>query len=159
MRLPRRNPSPRAQRGFTMTEIIVVVVIVAILAAMAAPSMSAMLKRQRVKNAAFDVFAGLVLARSEAIKRNTTVTVSPNAGDWTKGWTATEAAGGTVVARQDPYTNITIAGPTNVVFTGAGRLAAAVTSFDLSATNVAATSFRCVSVDLSGRPVSKEGAC
>ena len=40
-----------------------------------------------------------------------------------------------------------------------GRLSGAATSFSISSTSVDASKFRCVSLDISGRPVTKEGAC
>ena len=106
-----------------------------------------------------DVFAGLVLARSEALKRNTTVTVTPVGGDWANGWTASDSNGNTV-RKQSGFTTVSITGPTNVVFTGSGRLSGGASpTFSLSAPDVAAENQRCVKVDLSGRPVSSQGAC
>ena len=77
----------RRSRGFTVTEMLIVVAIMGILAAIATPYMGDMIRRQRIKTAAFDVFSSLAFARSEAIKRNTTVTLTPtNAADWAFGW-------------------------------------------------------------------------
>jgi type IV fimbrial biogenesis protein FimT len=144
--------------GFTITELMIVVLIVAILAMLAVPSMRDMIRNQRVKTASFDVFAGLVLARSEAIKRNISITLTPNGGDWSQGWVATDG-NGQVVARQDPFQIITVAGPGNpVVFSGVGR-ANAISSFSISAPYIPATNYRCVKLDMSGRPVSSLGAC
>lgn len=144
--------------GFTITEMMIVVLIVAILSMLAVPSMRDMIRNQRVKTASFDVFAGLVLARSEAIKRNISITLTANGGDWTQGWVATDANGQTV-ARQDPFSVITVAGPgTPVVFTGVGR-STAIASFTITAPDIPAANYRCVKLDRSGRPVSSTGAC
>ena len=145
--------------GFTMVEMLVVVAILAILAAIAAPNMGAMIRTQRVKTASFDVFAGLVLARSEALKRNTTVTVTPVGGNWANGWTASDSNGNTV-RKQSGFTTVSITGPTTVIFTGSGRLSGGTApQFSLTAPDVATENQRCVKVDLSGRPVSSQGAC
>jgi type IV fimbrial biogenesis protein FimT len=145
--------------GFTMVEMLVVLAILAILAAIAAPNMGTMVRTQRVKTASFDVFAGLVLARSEALKRNTTVTVTPVGGNWANGWTATDSNGNTV-RKQSGFTTVSITGPATVVFTGSGRLSGGSSpQFALSAADVATENQRCVKVDLSGRPVSIQGAC
>ena len=75
-------------RGFTLPELLAGVAIMAILAAVAAPSMSEMVASQRVKSASGDVFTDLLRTRSEAIKRNRTVTLAPKtAGSWAGGWT------------------------------------------------------------------------
>ncbi|MEP7070442.1 MAG: GspH/FimT family pseudopilin [Usitatibacter sp.] len=150
----------RAHAGFTLVELMIVLVILATLSALAAPSMSKMIRNQRVKTASFDTFAGLVLARSEAIKRNTSVTLTPvNSSDWSGGWTTTDSSGA-VLARQDPLGTAAIAGPASVTFNGSGRLSAAVIpKFDVSAPYVDAAYYRCIKVDLSGRPISSLGAC
>jgi type IV fimbrial biogenesis protein FimT len=145
--------------GFTMVEMLVVLVILAILAAIAAPNMGTMVRTQRVKTASFDVFSGLVLARSAALKRNSSVTVAPVGGNWASGWTIKDANGNTV-RNQSGFSTVTITGPTNVVFTSGGRLSGgSAPQFALSAQDVAPENQRCIKVDLSGRPVSIQGAC
>ncbi|SRR5258706_1855692 len=149
---------PRQASGFTIIEMMMVVTILAILSAVAAPNMIDMVRNQRVKTASFDTFAGLVLARSEAIKRNTSVTVTPvSGGDWATGW-VTKDTNGNVLSRQDPLTGVIFTGPASVTFTGMGRLSAAVDPFTLTATNLGTARARCITIDLSGRPVSKQGA-
>ena len=145
--------------GFTMVEMLIVLVILAVLAAIAAPNMGALIRNQRVKTASFDVFSGLVLARSEALKRNTKVTVTPVGGDWAGGWTIQDSNGNTL-RKQSGFTTVSITGPATVVFTGSGRLSGgAAPQFSLTAPDVPAENQRCVKVDLSGRPVSSQGAC
>jgi type IV fimbrial biogenesis protein FimT len=154
---PRRLPSRSA--GFNIVELMIVVFIVAVLAAIAGPDMARMIRTQRLKTSAFDVLATLTLARSEAIKRNLTVTITPTAGDWAKGWTVRDS-NNNVVKEQGDLGSVTVAGPANLRYASNGRLSGvAVPQFDLSATDVAAGSLRCITVDLSGRPVAKEGAC
>lgn len=142
-----------------MTEIMVVVGILGILAAVAGPNMITMVRTQKLKTAAFDVFSSLNFARSEAIKRNRAVTVTPTNGDWARGWRITDAAN-TVLRDQSGWEDITLVGPATVTFGSNGRPTAPVAQqFNLSAYNVASAKKRCISLDLSGRAVSKEGAC
>lgn len=141
-----------------MTEIIVVVAILGILAAVAAPNMIDMVRAQKVKTAAFDVFSSLNFARSEAIKRNRRVTITPVGGDWARGWQIDDG-GGTRLRDQTGWDDLTLVGPANVIFASNGRISTAAAQFNLSARNVATAKNRCISLDLSGRAVSREGAC
>jgi type IV fimbrial biogenesis protein FimT len=61
--------------GFTLVELMITVAIVGILAAIAAPSFQDMLNQTRASSLANELAASLNLARSEAIKRGTQVTV------------------------------------------------------------------------------------
>jgi type IV fimbrial biogenesis protein FimT len=84
--------------GFTLVELMIVVAIVGILAAIGAPSFQDMLNQTRASGLANELAASLNLARSEAIKRGTQVSVcksgnitaaSPTcstAANWQNGW-------------------------------------------------------------------------
>ena len=149
--------SAARSRGFTLTELMIVLAVAATLVAAALPSYNDFVRNQRVKTASFDVFSSLVYARSEAVTRNGSVTLTPTGGNWASGWTITEA-GGSVLRSQDALPSITITGPASVVYTGSGRLSAAVGTFQLSTTGSGITT-RCITIDLSGRPVTKATAC
>ena len=148
----------RHSRGFTLPELLIVVTVLAVLLATGIPAFAEFIRNQRIKSASSDLFSTLMQARSEAITRNTTVTVAPISSVWTNGWTVTDA-GGTVIRTTGAVPNITISGPTNVVFRSSGRITASIMpTFQLSATgNTVAT--RCLSIDLSGRATTKVAAC
>jgi len=147
----------RAAAGFTITELMIVVAVFSVLIAAALPSYNQFVRNQRVKTASFDLFSTLVQARSEAIVRNASVTVTPTGGNWANGWTVTDA-GGATLRTESSIPNVTLTGPASVVYNGSGRLTAAVTPFELTATGSGITS-RCITLDLSGRPVSKATTC
>lgn len=149
----------RAQRGFTLPELMIVITVLAVLLAAGLPSMAEFVRNQRVKTASFDLLSTLVYARSEAITRNATVKIEPLAvGSWASGWTVKDAAG-TVLRTLDPTPNVTIAGPANVEYRGSGRLVTAIApTFELTSTGSNVTA-RCISIDLSGRPTTKASAC
>ena len=152
---------PLAARGFTIIELMVTVVVLAILIAIGVPSFRNIILTQRIKNASFEVFAGLAHARSEAVSRNNTVTITPTGGNWTNGWQITTIDPATLatvnISSQSAYSNITITGPATVAYAGTGRSAAA--SLSLTAAGVSAANARCITIDLSGRPVTKTGTC
>ena len=145
-------------RGFTLTELMFVVTIFAVLTSLALPSYNQFVRNQRVKTASFELFSSLVQARSEAITRNVSVTVTPVSGNWANGWTVTEP-GGTVLRRADAIAAMTLTGPANVIYNGSGRRSSTDNDpFELTATGGGIIT-RCITIDLSGRPVTKAAAC
>lgn len=143
--------------GFTLIELMVTITILSILASIAVPNYSSFVANQRVKTASFDVMSAMVLARNEALKRNTNLTVTPTTGsDWASGWSVT--AGTTTLNQQAAFRNLTITGPASLSYNSSGRLNTAAASISISSTVSGATP-RCISIDLSGRPNSKKGAC
>ena len=160
---PRRCAGPGARRGlrrargFTLTELMFVVTILAVLVALALPSYNQFVRNQRVKSASFEVFSSLMQARSEAITRNASVTMAPVSGNWANGWTVTDA-GGTVLREQQALAAVTLTGPATVVYNGSGRLGSAAGAFELTASGSSITT-RCITIDLSGRPVTKAASC
>jgi type IV fimbrial biogenesis protein FimT len=147
----------RIHRGFTLIELMLVTVVLVVLLAVGIPGFSSIIRAQRIKSASFDLYSALVLARSEAITRNTTVTVAPAGESWGNGWTVTES-GGTVLRQEDGMTKIAISGPDSVVYRGSGRLdGAAFPQFELSAGETSQK--RCIRIDLSGRPYTKAAPC
>lgn len=148
-------------KGFTMIELMVAVGIMAILVAIAAPSFTDILASMRMRATAYDLVGDLVLARSEALKRGTDVTITPAATGWTGGWTVTSAVAGAdpVSKRNAVGSGVVFTSSTNtVVFDKNGRNAGAVnvTRFSLAQ---GSTNKRCISLDPSGRPKSSNTAC
>lgn len=147
-----------AATGFTLIELMVVVAIASILAMIAMPSFNEVIEGQRMKGAATDLMIALTRTRSEAITRNTNLTLSPKSSNWANGWQLPDPATGALIEDHAAVPGIAITGPGSVVYQGSGRIqGGAATSFALSGSVTSAT--RCVVVDLSGRPSVKSGAC
>ena len=142
--------APRV-RGFTITEIMFTLVILGILTAFALPSMNEFVRDQRVKAATQDVFATLLFARSEAIKRAADVNVNPATSNWAGGWSV--AASGTNLKVQESIGGVSISGPASgvLVFRRDGRLSATVPAFVVSSAVSSQVTARCVRIDPSGR--------
>jgi type IV fimbrial biogenesis protein FimT len=143
-----------------------VVAILVILIAIAGPDFRNMIVATRIKNASFDVFSALVHARSEAVTRNSTVLVCRGT-NWTSGWTVTSAADcssittANTISTHGVFQGFTITdAPTSasISFNGMGRASPSV-SFSIDAPGAIERNKRCIIIDASGRPVTKEGTC
>ena len=133
----------------------ITITILAILLAIAAPSMSALIRDQRVKAATLDVYSTFIFARSEAIKRNANVLVTPNATDWGSGWQV--LTGATPLKTQTSISKISIGGPVGTVaYQRDGRISGNTSpSFVVKSSDDGSITARCINIDLSGRPSIK----
>jgi type IV fimbrial biogenesis protein FimT len=157
--ITRTFPHPAA--GFTLAELMVVVAILGILSAFATPAVKSLVVNERIKSASFDLTAALTQARSEAIKQNGAVTLTPVGGttSWANGWNVT-APDATVISTQGAYTSIAITGPTSIVYNRSGRSSSATTvTLQIGSATTDSITPRCISVTLTGQPKSAKGAC
>jgi type IV fimbrial biogenesis protein FimT len=84
-----RRPGPRRTRaGFTLLELMITLTVLAILATLGVPTMQGMLERNRLKSAAQAVMEDLQWMRSEAIRRNRTLSFVIDPDAWCYGITA-----------------------------------------------------------------------
>lgn len=146
--------------GFSLVEMVVVISILAILASIAVPSFQSMIRSERVKSASMDIYSSLMIARSEAIKRNADVSITPVSGDgWQDGWQI--SAGGTVIKNQGALKGVVVSdAPEPLTYRRSGRLLAASSPAIQIDVDPADSSFvRCIKIELSGLPRTNKGAC
>lgn len=96
----------RNSRGFTLLELMAAIAVLAILVAIAAPNFQRLIADQQIRTAAETLQRTLLLARSEAIKRNGDVSIEATDGGWHSGWSV--SAGGVVVMQQDPLSGVEV---------------------------------------------------
>lgn len=152
----------RQSSGFTMTELLLVVAVLGILAAIAVPSFRSLTQSQQVKNASFEMFSLLSLARSEAIKRNSNVTITPTFNAASEvGFTVTAASGEVIhtkSALKGIVFTVTPPGTTQVVYQRTGR-ATATPTFQIDVSTTPTANVRCIEIELSGMPRTAKGVC
>ena len=155
---------PGSGRGMTLVELAVAMALVGILVAVALPNLTATLVAQRLRAAGTDLVSALMIARSEAIKRNAQVEVSPLAArDWKSGWRVRTVDTAEQVDRKDALgTRIEVAlAPDSIVYERTGRLAdPGTTQVEFRDVEDGSTvTPRCVSIDPSGLPRLEIGRC
>lgn len=154
-------------RGFTLVELMVTVSILGIFAVLAVPSYRNTIANQRAKAASTDLYLYLLKARSEAIKRNRSVQITPVSTRWEAGWSIPDpSSAGATINAHGSTPGVTVraqdqtSDPATVVYLGSGRVQAASASatpyFIVTSTTVNTIQY-CVSVNLSGLPYAARG--
>lgn len=150
------------QRGVAHVELAFMLLVVAVLAAVTVPSFANLLVSQRLRAAGAELVSSLEIARSEAIRRNGTVTVRPAADNWSGGWVVATALGDSLASTSARDARVIVASaPVAVVYGPDGRLLVPDgTRFQFSdAQNAAGVMPRCVIVDTSGPPRIEARPC
>jgi type IV fimbrial biogenesis protein FimT len=154
----------RCSPGFTLIEAVVVVALLAIVATIAAPSFRSFIGTMNSKSAAFDLINDLTVARSEAIKRNANIAVTPTGGDWAKGWQVLDANGNALRERPALTSSLSVGGDAGagVVFAPNGRLSNDTTTANQKwsiSSSISGVTARCVVISPTGSARSKTGGC
>lgn len=161
------NSSPSSVAGFTLMELMLVVTIVGILTMIAIPGFKSLSQSQRVKNASYELYGALSLARSEAIKRNNDViftpvlysVASPSPAHNEFGWAITATVGGvtTTIRNQAQLKDIVITPDISITggitFRRTGRAAISpIILVDAYRSTAPFPFARCIKLELSGMP-------
>lgn len=176
---PTMTEPMKPQSGVTLVELLIVIVVMAILTALAVPSFRTMVINNQVRSFTNNLYASLLLARSEAIKRNTNVTVCASSngtsctGSWSAGWitvVGTPSAVGSIVQKQGTQKGtFSLSGPIGVYYNSQSAAATCtITSSCASPVSVylsicpasasTATPCQCISIAPFGTPTINKSA-
>jgi len=152
--------------GFTLVELIIGIALLAILLSVAIPSYQNVIANQSVNAAATALQSAISLARSEAIKRNRSVTLRPAIeGEWTDGWlianpdSPDEDDAALHLERLTGKVVVEASDDGGLQFNGSGRLAGDTSrTFQIGSVSDEDQQ-RCVTVGLDGRPARRSGGC
>jgi type IV fimbrial biogenesis protein FimT len=170
------------QTGFSLMELMAGIAVVAIVAGLAAPSFRAFINNSRVGAAQNDLAAALNIARSEAVRRSTTVSVcassngtscdkapGPVVTAWAPGWLVFRdpGAAGTVAAASDILQKwdaisggVQLTGTSGVVqFQPTGTIVSPAATVDISYSGCGGKNKRHMQVSLSGSISSQLRLC
>ncbi|MEZ5447076.1 MAG: GspH/FimT family pseudopilin [Gammaproteobacteria bacterium] len=76
----------RKSDGFTIVELMITILVLAVLISLGAPNLQQMIVNNRLTTEVNSLVAGLQYARSEALRRNTAVTIGAASTNWSGGW-------------------------------------------------------------------------
>lgn len=166
-------------KGFTLIEVIMTIVLIGILAAIAYPSYRAVIQNIRVSAITNDFMATLSYARSEALKRDQSISICPAADssltscgastDWANGWIVfvDPDADGTIGSSSDRLKTHDALNAGSLISTSipyitynrSGFLSAGTGSFTLTAPGCSGNSAQLITLAVTGRAAITSTAC
>ena len=150
----------KSYTGFTLIELMITLVVASIVLTVAAPSFSTFFLKNRMSTQANDLITSLTLARSEAIKRGTSIKVCSSddqascGGTWSDGWIVITADDTELIRAYGALkgSSTLTAGASSVTYTSSGFLNGAQTTFTLCDSTQTGEQGRQVVVSATGRP-------
>ena len=153
------SKSGTRSRGFTVLEVLIPIIIVGIISVLVLPSFSEMIKEQRLRQISAEFRSSVVLARSEAVKRNDYLGLVPN-GTWSDGWCVNSTTLEPFCTEYSIFkygtknNTVITSNATSVVFNDWGRTTSC-PQFSVTIDNCS----MCLAITPDGRVMSHKGQC
>jgi len=147
-------------KGFTLVELMITLSIAAILMSMAVPSFTTAIKNNRLTTQANELISSLNYARSEAIRRGASVTLTSASANWHTGWTVTDKDN-VVIRNHTAFdgSSSLVGSATTLTYKSTGFInGASAITFTLCDDRTAETG-RAISISLTGRPSVSNTTC
>lgn len=147
--------------GFTLIELMIALSVVAILVTVGIPNFSSMLQNNRLATQTNLFIADLNYARSESIKRNSTIDLSPSEDGWDSGWNISVASSDELLRSTELSAQsiaITPNDNTTLSFTNSGNLGGEISCFTISDAH-SDNHNRIVKIETTGRVAISDGEC
>lgn len=153
--------------GFTVVELLIALVVLGVLVALAAPAFSTFLAEQRLRATTSELRVAVSLARSEAIKRNSSVALQGLGGSssWSDGWEiqVSEIDGSANILSQYalPEGVSMSSGPAGgaVTFSSWGRPSGNCPAFEVQVSSSKGDCNTCLYLQSDGRIITASGVC
>lgn len=100
------NDIKRRPKGFTLIELMVGVLLISILMSIGVPLFRDFIVSQKLRAISSDLSRAVITARSEAVKRNRTVEITPDDEGWGVGWTVNELDASSAIVEPPLLTHV-----------------------------------------------------
>lgn len=162
----------RHHAGFNLIELMVTTVILVIVVTFAIPGFQNLIESNRVTSQTNNLLSAFKTARSEAVNRGQSVTLTAVSGDFTQGWCIYQGAAGSNCASVTPIRQfeaadsvsiVSVSGDTSFEFDGQGQMvvpnAAVNINVEPADCDGEADARRQINIGAAGRASSSRGDC